>query len=545
MECLYNNIVLPDTWPPLAEETTLDRPLEVPYLQNKPEVIDITVGRQLFIDDFLVAESSLVREEGVPVTSERPLLRPETELELNDGYCTCACPFNGGVFYDPADSTYKMWYQAGWFDGTAYAESDDGLSWRRLHEVDGSRSSDRVLPRVKGRMRDGDAVWLDLGAKRSDERYKMLTFYRCFDEDYRYYPFKPKHAHDDPNSVPPQEVIELFSSSDGVNWMSKGQTGLSGDNTTFFFNPFRKKWVYSMRTFSSLDSRVRVRSYLEVDDLFEGRVWSAGDLTFWNRTDIYDAPDPDLGYYTQLYNLDAVAYESVMLGMYSVFMGPPNNIAGKTGLPKINDLKVGFSRDGFHFSRGSHSNFIASSRKQGTWDYGYLHPANGICVVVGDEIRFYYSGFSGVSPRFGSHKYSGGSLGMATLRRDGFAAMCAGVDGGSLTTERLRHAGSHLFVNVDCGNGELAAEVLDVDGHVIEGYGVEDCEVVGSVDSTRLEVRWRERQGEDWPSVLRIRFFLRNAALYSFWITDSSAGRSRGYLAAGSPEGNALGIDWD
>ena len=110
----------------------------------------------------------------------------------------------------------------------------------------------------------------------------------------------------------------------------------------------------------------------------------AEDVSFWSRTDICDRPDSDLGYYTQLYNLDAVGYESVMLGMYSVFMGPPNFVVEKTGLPKINDLKLGFSRDGFHFSRGSYSNFLSSSPPErqlglrlpapGQW---YLHGSRG------------------------------------------------------------------------------------------------------------------------------------------------------------------------
>ena len=162
MERLYNNIQLPDVWPPKNKETTLDQPLEVPYLSQKPDIIDIRVGRQLFVDDFLIAETDLVRVEGKPETQPQPLLQPDTEMELNSGYCTCACPFNGGVFYDPQSAAYKMWYQAGWFDGSAYAESKDGLHWKRLHELDPSCSSDRVLPRVPGQMRDGDAVWLDL-----------------------------------------------------------------------------------------------------------------------------------------------------------------------------------------------------------------------------------------------------------------------------------------------------------------------------------------------------------------------------------------------
>ena len=116
MERLYNNIILPDQWPPRMEETTLDRPLPVPYLENKPEYIDISVGRQLFVDDFLIADTDLKREYGKPETCGSPVLYPETELELNDGYCTCACPFNGGVFFDQKDRKYKMWYHSGSYD---------------------------------------------------------------------------------------------------------------------------------------------------------------------------------------------------------------------------------------------------------------------------------------------------------------------------------------------------------------------------------------------------------------------------------------------
>ena len=62
MERLYNNIILPEAWPPRYQETTLDRPLPVPYLDHKPDVIDISVGRQLFVDDFLIADTDLQRE---------------------------------------------------------------------------------------------------------------------------------------------------------------------------------------------------------------------------------------------------------------------------------------------------------------------------------------------------------------------------------------------------------------------------------------------------------------------------------------------------
>lgn len=543
MKKLYNNITLPDVWPPKEPETTLDKPLRVPYLEHKPSVIDITVGRQLFVDDFLIRQTDLVREEGTPQTCDQPVLAPQTPLELNDGFCTCACPFNGGVFYDPQDKKFKMWYHAGWFDGTAYAESEDGLHWKRRTELDPAADSDRVLPHIPGYLRDGDAVWLDHTASDPAQRYKMLTFYRCFDTDFRYYHLKPKHAHDDPTSIPPKEITVLYTSADGLNWKEQGETTHSGDNTTFFYNPFTQKWVYSMRTFSALDSRIRVRGYYETDDLIAGRQWKPEEISFWARTDIFDKPDPELGYYTQLYNLDAVAYESVMLGVYSVFMGPPNFVAEKTGMPKINDLKLGFSRDGFHFSRGSYRDFLASSREKGRWDYGYLHPANGICTVVGDELYFYYSAFSGESPTFGYHKYSGGAVGVAKLRRDGFAAMCDNGRGGALLTEPLTYCGEYFFVNADCPEGEIRVELLDVEGSVLPGYSSADCIPV-QVNATKHRVQWKDHATlDDLPDTIQIRFALNNAKLYAFWITDSAEGKSHGYLAAGSPDGNRFAKD--
>ena len=57
---LYNGIQLPEVWPPRAEEFSKD-PVVPPYLTAPPEVIPIDVGRQLLVDDFLVAETTLTR----------------------------------------------------------------------------------------------------------------------------------------------------------------------------------------------------------------------------------------------------------------------------------------------------------------------------------------------------------------------------------------------------------------------------------------------------------------------------------------------------
>lgn len=535
MTRLYNSLKLPDTWPPEYKETTLDQPLEAPYINNRPEIINIDVGRQLFVDDFLIEESNLVREFHQPKLGDAPIFEPATPLEMNEGNCTCACPFNDGIFYDDEDKKFKMWYHAGWFDAVGYAESEDGVHWKRLTELLPERTSERVIPREFGTLRDGSAVWLDYEAKHPDEKYKMLIFYRKYDFDVRYYPDKPKHSHDIPGSIPPLERAVLYKSANGIDWQEVGDVGPCGDNTTFFYNPFTKKWVFSLRTFSSLDSRIRTRGYFETDDFFGGTNWQAEDIKFWSRTDIYDMPDPDMGYYTQLYNLDATPYESLMLGVFSVFMGPPNNISGKQGLPKINDIKLGYSRDGFHWHRPTYDNFIASSRKKGAWDYGYAHAVNGVCLIVEDEIYFYYSCFSGKSPKFGSHKYSGGSLGLAKLRRDGFASLSDQGKGGELVTTKLSFTGSHLFVNASCEAGRIYAELLDENSRVIEGFEKSECIPV-SGNATKMELKWRNKRLEDLDtSIIKIRFHLENARLYAFWISSDAEGHSNGYMAAGGP----------
>ena len=80
--------------------------------------VPIDTGRQLFVDDYLVADTTLRRTFHKPlIHPASPVLKPETPLEMNNGYCPVACPFSDGVFYDPKDRLFKMWYHAGWFDG--------------------------------------------------------------------------------------------------------------------------------------------------------------------------------------------------------------------------------------------------------------------------------------------------------------------------------------------------------------------------------------------------------------------------------------------
>ena len=65
-EILYNGIELPPTWPPQNIDQNSREPLVVPYLELPPEAICIDLGRQLFVDDFLIETTNLARTFGKP-----------------------------------------------------------------------------------------------------------------------------------------------------------------------------------------------------------------------------------------------------------------------------------------------------------------------------------------------------------------------------------------------------------------------------------------------------------------------------------------------
>ena len=83
-ETLYNGIILPDAWPPsrCVEELRRGDVMDVPYLKAPPAVIPIDVGRQLFVDDFLIEQTTMKRVFHKAQDWEgNPMLRPDKRWE--------------------------------------------------------------------------------------------------------------------------------------------------------------------------------------------------------------------------------------------------------------------------------------------------------------------------------------------------------------------------------------------------------------------------------------------------------------------------------
>jgi hypothetical protein len=518
-ETLYNGIKLATPWPPKRRFPD-DHPVMPPYLADPPAVIPIDVGRQLFVDHFLVEETTLSptyhRAEYHPAS---PVLHPQAPWEMRDEYSDrtgrkpnpTAMPFSDGVFFDPADRLFKMWYMGGDLMHPCLALSDDGVSWRRpaLGVFPNNPPESNV---VTPSGRDSGTVWLDLETSDKNARCKMALFH--------------------------EKSLSLHESADGIHWRGIGATGLAGDRTTFFYNPFRKVWVFGVRDNLQLNSG-RFRRYWESREFADANGWLGVQPVAWVRADSRDFAREGFAATPELYNLDCVAYESVMLGLFNVWRGE------STTREKINEVTVGFSRDGFHWSRPERQAFMGVSDTPGSWNYANVQSAGGCCLIVGDKLHFYVSGRQGVA---GSDDPGVCSTGLALLRRDGFTSMDwlpyeakvmrrgAKANGGSLVTRPVRFSGGYLFVNADTRQGELTVEVLDQQGRVLPGFGKAQCTPVRG-DGTRLPVSWSS--GSTLASLageaVRFRFSMSVGRLYAFWVSRWPSGESGGYVAAGGP----------
>jgi hypothetical protein len=636
-ETLYNGIVLPAVWPP-KNEYRPGEPMAVPYLSNPPPVIDITTGRQLFVDDFLIESNTLQRAWHQPVPhSNNPVLKPDREWEKAGG--AMAMPFSDGVWLDPMNwitapefkpeevqdvfrlaallqpgtnalatwfaaqispaaqaklkdfrstnlteiaamqallagelnrviagasifeaarfqgvqlsaragallaqnpqgdrlkrlnrwlledafprELFKMQpvftchYMAGYGRGTALAISTNGLDWEKPN-FDVRPGSNLV----QADPRDSSTVWLDQSEPDPQRRYKMWR------------------SHKDGDTF----GLSLHFSPDGIHWGPRVlRTGSSGDRTTVFWNPFRKVWVYSLRHGWGVP---RARRYWEVKDLLAGPHWQAiGEPPMWVGADRLDPMRADLQEAPQLYNLDAVAYESLMVGLFTIWRGDKNIPEGR---PKPNSVWLGFSRDGYHWDRPVRQPFLDVSETKGDWNWGNVQSVAGGFHVVGRNLHFYFSGRAGLP----GQRDGGGAMGLATLRRDGFCSMDAGPQGGTLTTRPVKFNARFMFVNLktNAPDGELRIEILHADGRPITLTKNDtkenlvpftpDKAVPATGDQTLMGVSWQNGIQDlsmlaDKP--VRIRFHLKNASLYSFWVGPGMLGRSLGPVAAGGP----------
>src|SRR4029077_6628387 len=99
------------------------------------------------------------------------VLKPDQTWEQENG--PMAMVFSDGVWYDPADRLFKMWYRGGQTRSPGHPPPKDGSKWEKpILEV--KKGTNIVQPDP----RDSVTVWLDLDEKDAKRRYKLFRSWR-------------------------------------------------------------------------------------------------------------------------------------------------------------------------------------------------------------------------------------------------------------------------------------------------------------------------------------------------------------------------------
>lgn len=484
-------------------------------------------GRQLFVDSLSIQTTNLKRVYHYPAYySGNPVLKADHPWELNATGDPYAAPFSGGVWYDETEAKFKMWYSAGGGKKlgliTCYAESADGKNWKKpiLDVVPGTNIVDTLE-------HDCVSVLLDKSETDPDKRYKMFVV-----------EFNSRES----------VSMRLKYSSDGIHWGKP--VALSGeiyDRSAVYYDPFRQVYVLSLKTLNGKFRRSR--NYLANKDpeLLVSLAHRTFDQTtdkyirYWFNADDNDPRNPAFPEIRpQIYNHEAMPYEGLLLGYFSVWQGPENDVCDKLNIQKRNEVLIGWSEDGFAWHR-DRKPFLPVSEDDKAWNAGNVQSTNGNPLIVGDSLYFYVSGRFNSKPVHDSNF----STGLGMLRRDGFVSMQAGKTEGFVTTKEFLCEGNYLFVNADLTKGGLKVEVLNEKGRPVSGFSKQNSVALERMNATKIRVSWKK--GSDISSLagknIRLRFYLTNGDLFSYWVSPCESGESGGYTAGGGPGLNASGID--
>ena len=481
----------------------LDIPLRLDSVEIEPapkEPLAIRGRKQLFVDRYIIAHT-----DEVLFTLMSPQKYPGNPL------LTADVPSDGQVIipklvrWDEQKELFQLWYYALHFFESkgeqalhAYAESGDGLHWRRpelgVCEFNGSLANNLV---------EGTAGMLifDTHETNPNRRYKGVGY--------------------------GQRGVTIWLSGDGIHWSPSAKNPVlapAGDTHSLLgWDERSKKYIGYFRPLRHPETTVH-RQLREIGISFSDDAENWTPITPIIMADAHDPPG------TEFYWLHATPYEDVYLGILSVLHLDANVLdtsqLDAAGQEQTVDMQLVCSRDGIHWNRmGNRAPWLPLGPYQ-SWDDQNLWPS--VPISVGDEIRLYYAGSSlrhnlpdiraGLGKKFEGRTRIGG-IGLATLRRDGWVAARPNLHRrGVLTTRSFLLEGAALELNVEASKGKILVELLGADAQPLPGFAGAEAPSV-AVNSVRHRVKWGRPLAELRGQALCLRFTLEDADLYAFQFT--------------------------
>jgi hypothetical protein len=481
---------------------------------------DLTGPWQLFVDDYLVEEQSNVTRSYHPFEkyAANPVMTADKPWEDTYVY------LYGRVMPDEGGAGYRMWYSAlDFHDPTGssrvlYATSTDGIVWDKpnlgIRQWNGNADNNMFIPRDRPNhiMSVMHTPWDPDPAC----QYRLINFDGAYDAWPAGYDAACSadgiHLADLPNNP----VID--ATAVGV-----------GDVAQFTWDPWGKRYLGYVKV--AVDDQGLRRRTVGLSATADFASWpSAAPPVVLQPDALDDAWAIQAGLdlatnRTHFYGVSVFPYQTMFIGLLWIFRAsdPPN--CGHDCEPTAGyifgtiHVELASSRDGVSWTREQGD--AAAGRPatlalgaEGEWDSMMLFTANDPLLEDG-EIKLYYGGCDENHGSIGTN--GSAAIGLATLRKDGFASLDAAASTGTVTTKALAGMNGELHVNANVASGgALAVEVLDDAGQVIPGYGAADCQPL-TEDSLDAVVRWGSRTAlPAYPCALRLRFVLQDAALYSF-----------------------------
>ena len=432
-----------------------------------------------YVEGFARAVESPVKDAGTP------LLRPELPWEQGNMQMF-------GSVLRAADGRFRAWYEvveAPWRVRLAYAESDDGLRWRKP-ELDVFRDGGRATNIVFDGQPLGSAVIEDRQDPRPAYRFKLLT------------------------GAEPSGCVSAFHSADGVHWESARMFGgqvqpviaTAPDCPIGFlrapdgrFAAYHRMSGYGRRVFRS--------------ESWDFAHWS-GEPQMVLEPDAVDPPQ------TQFYGLGACAYGPYELGTLWIYATDPDD-HGPGKAHGLQTPELAYARAGTAWHRAEPGTAFIPNGTAGEWDCGNLQAASQP-VFLDDEIRYYYAGTNVRHSRHWELEPQEAGLGMARLKPDRFVALQAGETAAELGTIAFKPASVDVFVNARTEpDGEVRVELQDAEARPLVGFTAADCRPIRG-DSTSHRVEWRGVGQAEAPvgQPTRIRVTARQASVYSVFVTE-------------------------
>ncbi len=451
--------------------------------------------RRLFLDALLVEEQQGLERRFHPLKKHaaNPILVADTSCEQGG-----SGPYLYGTVLED-EGKLRMWYHyinKGYRN--AYAESTDGIHWTKpdlgihgCNEVVALNTNPEENPpqRERGECHNPSVIRLP------DNRYapnKYAMF--CFGADYG--------------------KVRVAFSPNGFRWTflpETAQKGLfeSSDVVNFFHDPYSQQYVATWKgsTRRGRSAGIAVsKNALHWSKPLDAPIFTADDL---------DPPD------TQIYGMPVFPYEGLYIALPWIYHAQSHytpemrmtRAEAEAQSPRTVDVQLAWSWDLLHWSRPPRRTPFLPTGAPGAFDSHMVFTSRAP-VEMNNQLYFYYGGFH--LPH--DVKQTGGAIGLATLRKDGFCSMHAGAQEGSLVTRREALTVPALTINAVTGaGGEIRAELLDTHNNVIAGFSRNES-IPFTGDATGHVLRWRSAafSTAQKTTVKKIRFLLRNADLYSY-----------------------------